>query len=334
MSRSPQLCQSVRRLTFSFESFEVDPTPEQFEVSRGIYIGANQPTAEELNELYATYHRGCERQQQIEESNVDIASLAAAMPHFRTLRSVRVLEHLGSQWQDWFIHDYRGYTGTGPRLFGAITSALYVSGLEIEELHLGSIGSDAPALTGIVHELSSLALLPYPCVFGKLRRLMMILPWMVDAGQVDHRGVLELIQSATLVIEELVLHSDRLGSVLPADFFESLTLPRLRVLSLGSLEFQSPLHLLQFFRKHARTLKEVELRSISVEGSWEPVFIEMRNCSNLESIRLCDLMDNGYEILAGRSYRVVNIRAIEDFIHRRTDDNPFELERLQKSHVL
>jgi hypothetical protein len=44
-------------------------------------------------------------------------------------------------------------------------------------------------------------------------------------------------------------------------------------------------------------------------------------------------MDNGYDILAGRIYRVVNIRAMEDFIQRRSDDNPFELERLQKSFV-
>ena len=63
MSRSPQLCQSVRRLTFSFKSFNVDPTLEQFKDSRGIYIDSNQPTAEELNELYATYCHGCERQQ-------------------------------------------------------------------------------------------------------------------------------------------------------------------------------------------------------------------------------------------------------------------------------
>lgn len=75
-------------------------------------------------------------------------------------------------------------------LFGAITSASYVSGVEIEELHLGPIGSDAPALIGIVYKLSSLALSPYPCVFRKLRRLVIILPWIVDAGQMDQGGVL------------------------------------------------------------------------------------------------------------------------------------------------
>ncbi|KAH6672613.1 hypothetical protein B0J14DRAFT_655484 [Halenospora varia] len=346
MSRSPHLCQSVRRLTFTFESFEVDPTPEQFEYSRGIYKDSDQHTPEELNELYKTYCHGCEHQKHIEESNVDIASLAAAIPQYRTLRSVRVLEDLGSRSEDWFVYDDRGYTGTGPRLFGAITSALYVSGLEIEELHLGSLGSDARALIGIVQELSSLALLPYPRVFGRLRRLVMILPWTVDAGQVDYYGVLELIQSAALALEELVLRSDNLGDALPAEFFESLSLPHLQVLTLELLEIQSPLHLMQFFRKHAHTLKVVELCSINLESgfgsnlesnlesSWELIFVEMRSCLNLESIRLSDLMDSGREILAGRNYRVVNMWAIEDFIQRQTDDNPFELERLQESHEL
>ena len=78
---------------------------------------------------------------------MDIASLAAAMPQYRRLRSVRVLKDLGSHLEHW---GDREYTGTGPRLFRAIASALYVSGLEIEELLLGSLDSDAPALLGIV----------------------------------------------------------------------------------------------------------------------------------------------------------------------------------------
>lgn len=60
LSQTPHLCRSVRRLTFTFESFEIDPTPEQFECSRGIRI--NQHTPEEFNELYEIYCLGCEHQ--------------------------------------------------------------------------------------------------------------------------------------------------------------------------------------------------------------------------------------------------------------------------------
>lgn len=284
MSRRPYLCHSVQRLTFTFQSFEVDPTLEQFVYSRGISMDSNTP--KEPNKLYQTYCHNCEHQKHLEESNVDIASLAAAIPQLRTLRSIRVLEDFGSWLKDWFVHDYHGYTRTGPRLFGAITSALYVSGLEIEELHLGSLDSDDPALIGIVQGLSSLSLLPYGRLFGRLRRLEMILPWMVDAEEVNYYGVTEVIQSSALAVEELSLGFDNLSYAISAEFFDSLILPHLQVLWLKAIEFQGSLHMMQFFRRHARTLKVVELCSINLESdlesdlenSWEPIFIETRNC--------------------------------------------------------
>ncbi|KAH7330030.1 hypothetical protein BKA65DRAFT_565066 [Rhexocercosporidium sp. MPI-PUGE-AT-0058] len=336
MSRTPYLCQSVRRLTFTFESFEVDPTPEKFEDCRGIRLEQYSP--EEFNELYENFCYGCEHQRQIEKSNLDIASLAGAMPQYRRLRSVRILEDLGSQVEH---SGGRGYTGTGPRLFRAITSALYISGLAIEELHLGSLGLDPPALIGIIQELSSLALVPYLRVFGRLRRLVMILPWVVEGGPVNYYGVAELIQSAVSTTE-LVLRSDGLGYGLPADFFKSLS-PHLQILRLDLLQIENPLHLINVFHKHAHNLKVVELYSIDLEspdgedleGSWELVFVEMRSCLNLESIHLSDLMLEGYGILMVEKYRAIGYPAIEDFIQRKTDDNPLEIaSRISKLGII
>ncbi|KAH8799043.1 hypothetical protein F5884DRAFT_869553 [Xylogone sp. PMI_703] len=80
---------------------------------------------------------------------------------FQKLSSVRIVEDLSTLWGDWFPDD-PSYTENGARLFETITTALFVSGLEIDELHLESAGTGSPAFTEIIQNLSSAALVPYP----------------------------------------------------------------------------------------------------------------------------------------------------------------------------
>ncbi|KAH8799384.1 hypothetical protein F5884DRAFT_811725, partial [Xylogone sp. PMI_703] len=211
MSKFPCACKAIRRLTCSFEAFQTKP-----EHSQGAYSRQKTWIQREFDRLSDIYYHGCQHQQ-FEDSNVDTASLASALSCFQKLSSVRIVEDLSTLWGDWFPDD-PSYTENGARLFETITTALFVSGLEIDELHLESASTGSPAFTGIIQNLSSAALMPYPYVFGKLRRLRMLLPWRVDGEQLNFDSISKLIQSAASSLEELVLQSDQYSYPLPRDF--------------------------------------------------------------------------------------------------------------------
>jgi hypothetical protein len=342
MSKSPYVCERVQRLTCYFADLEAGRTPEKFAESRG--IDRKYWTQEEFNDAYEEYCRSCQYQELLEDGNVDIATLAAALPLFRRLRSIQILRDLSDLEEDWSDLDGSStYSQAGQRFFEAITSALSVSELGIEELLLGSFDFDSPSLIGIIQSLAPGRLRLYQQAFGTLKRVQMLLPWIVydeDIGREDQdlncAGISALIRSAPLV-EELRLEFDRYGAKpLPPNFLGSLKLPSLRALALESAVFEDSLCLIKFLSKHAISLKEVDFGTLTLQtGSWETVFIGMRDALTLHSISMVGefRVDEWTEITPewrehGR--QVLNDRAIENFIRRRTNDNPFDLLRLAR----
>ena len=168
-----------------------------------------------------------------------------------------------------------------------------VSGLSIEELSLRSFLVDSPSLIGIIQGLAPTRLRLYQQAFGTVKRLEILLPFIVndeDDGysyDINYAGISALIQSAPL-LEELRLEFDMDSSEpLPSNFLGSLKLLSLRTLTLKSAEFEDPLCLIGFLSKHAISLKEVYFRTLTLQtGSWETVFIGMRDALTLDSISM------------------------------------------------
>ncbi len=88
-----------------------------------------------------------------------------------------------------------------------------------------------------------------------------------------------------------------------------------------------------FRGKHATSLKIIIFRELKLKtGSWEIVFIGMKKLLTLSSVYIRGDFDTGrvMEIKSGlteHGRRVLSNEAIEDFIQRKTDDNPFDLLR-------
>ena len=339
LSRSPYVCQRVQHLTCYFADFEAGRTRTKLAKSRG--INRRSWTREEFNDMYEEYCRARQHQELLEDGNLDIASLAAALPRFRRLRSIKILRDLNDLDEDWsMLESSFTYSKAGRRFFDATACALSVSGLGIEELSLGSFDEDSPSLLGVIQNLAPAKLRLYQQAFGSLKRLALKLPWVVydKSGGPNHdlncAGISALIQSAPL-LEELRLGVDMYGSEpLPADLLESLKLPRLRTLGLHSVLFQDPVCLIDFLSKHAATLKRVELWALNLQAFWESVFIGMRDILTLDSIYIghngCQWIEmepwwteSGPEFLNGRE--------IENFVQRKTDVNPFDLLRLARA---
>jgi hypothetical protein len=173
------------------------------------------------------------------------------------------LESIGID--DWGILDspFR-YSEAGQKSFEAITNSLALSGLGIEELVIGS-NTYGPSLPGVIHALAPSRSDVYQQAFWALKNLKILLP-----HAFNYSGMLALIHSAPL-LEELELKSDTFGGeTLCDDLFRSLMLPNLQSLTLDSLILQSPIGLVEFFRKYASTLRRVDFGKLVLEtGSWE-----------------------------------------------------------------
>jgi hypothetical protein len=212
LSRSPSVCRRVQRLTCYSADFEAGRMPERFAASR--CIDGKDRTQETFNDA----DKDCQCQQPLEDGNVDIASVATALRRFHRLCSIEIvrdLSHLEETW--YYVDSLFTYSQAGQRLLKAITSALFVSELGLEELSLGYFDKHCPSLIGINQNLAPARLGIYQQAFGNLKRLKMLLPWIVhdeDGGytnELNCAGILALIQSAPL-LEELRLRVDMHGS--------------------------------------------------------------------------------------------------------------------------
>lgn len=123
----------------------------------------------------------------------------------------------------------------------------------------------------------------------------------------------------------------------------SLKLPHLQTLGLGWAKFQDPSCLVDFLSNYAITLKRVELGYLELQtGSWETVFIGMRDNLTLHSISLSGQFmksdEEGAELstwmrVLVHDRELFSYRAIEDFVRRSTYVNPFDwLRSARASH--
>lgn len=201
MSKS-SLGKGVQRLDCYFETLETEAalTLENF-------TAWLKYTPLELNAMFEEHRRRRHYQDLLEDGNLDIASLVAALYYFPKLRSVKILQawsfdgrnayedgfnaafpvrqrsvqNLQTWSNPWFYgdsYDLNPFAASpvGERFFGDIMSALYVSQARIEDLTLGSFSYDSPALASIIQGLASKRLKLYHQIFGTLKHLKILLP--------------------------------------------------------------------------------------------------------------------------------------------------------------
>lgn len=332
VSKSPELCKRVECLTCYFEDFDTEAasTPEKFRTFQK--LDRKNCTLQELHKAYEEYCRGRQYQDLLEDSFLDIASLTAALFRFQRLRSVNIRQYFShrSVPSAKLLEPYAyklypfAYSLVGLRFFKAITSALCVSGVSIEDLTLGSNG---PSLIGIIQGLTPTMHSLYGQAFGNVRRLNILLPGFLDTeDELNLSGISALIHSAPL-LEELRLEFDtHSAKTLAPSFLASLKCPRLRTFELSWAVIRDPLCLVQFLVKHAASLKSVDFTTLTIRtGSWQTVFIGMRDSLTLESISMQGefRQDEFPGIYPNRSKH--GGRAIEDFIQRNTIEDPFDL---------
>jgi hypothetical protein len=128
---------------------------------------------------------------------------------------------------------------------------------------------DSPSLIGIIQGLSSARLRLYQQAFGTLKRLEMLLLFIIYnkdySYDLNFAEILALIQLA-LLLKELRIEFDIDNSKpLPLNFLGSLKLLSLQTLTLNLAEFEDPFCLIKFLSKHAISLKEVYFRTLTLQ---------------------------------------------------------------------
>ena len=121
-------------------------------------------------------------------------------------------------------------------------------------------------------------------------------------------------------------------------FLSSLRVPRLEEVDISNGAFKCPKSLSTFFSYHSESLQRVGLADVVLDGgSWEEVFLKMREALRLRSSAIRGNFYSG-DTLCLRSadigqrsshidYPLLPSRAIEDFVERRSDVEPFCLLR-------
>lgn len=342
ISKSSHLCSAVRHVTCYFERCDksLERAAETHDLNQ-----AEGPS----DDVYETHGLSNQQQEFLAGSSVDVASLATAFNCFRKLRTVRILQDLRNTFGDWFLLD-RVFANSraGQALFEALTSTLFVTGLGIERLALGSFHGDSPALIGIIQGLDLAKQGLYQKAFRNLKCLEILLPMVVhheDNGflqtlELNHAGISVFIQSAPLLEELRLVFDISSQHALPSSFVDSLQIPNLHTLRLAAVLFQDPSCLVRFCSRHSATLKMVEFSELCLQtGSWETVYIGLRDILMLESVILPGPLFVGgslieefaeqeradpllWAYLAGDGCRVINNDGIERFIQRRTKNNP------------
>jgi hypothetical protein len=169
----------------------------------------------------------------------------------------------------------------------------------------------------------------YHEAFSQLERLDIKLSWVESHfTQLNYHGLSSLIQAAPL--RELRLVTSSSSPVPPDAFLAVLGASRLRVLELEGVRFNSPSGLLQLLHGLASTLEIVRFHNLGIEhGSWETVLLEMRSAFNLKICKMGMLLWKGNNIELGMCFgdRGIPKNAVNEFVQRKSDINPFDLVR-------
>lgn len=320
LSKSP-LCRLVKRLSCYFEALDSRRASSVDAFRTWLRLDAFR-TLEEVQEMFEAYCRESQYQCLLNRIGLDVA---IPLGQFQSLRAVE-MGVWRSRWYDAMSDDEFDRlcaSSTGHRFFEAFTSSLARAGHHIEDLTLGYFHRDTssssdPSTLSIIQGLDP-AHQVYLQAFGRLRRLKIALPMIGEDGHVhrlNFRGLSTFIQSA-VSLEELWLSFCEMEdtSPVPSQFLRSLEIPHLRALVLNFAMVKASA-LLTFLRRHATTLKSIELSCIDLRrGSWEALCLGMREILTLESSSICgfgmydrimDYRTLAYELVGMGRFRLLN----------------------------
>jgi hypothetical protein len=339
----------LQAMTYSFESFEPQCiTRDEFPTYIEDYSPSSEGdfSTEEMDIFQREYCRRHSEMCLLESSKLDTAHLAAILLGLTNLRSVCISQCFSNlPWVDFEYEDYQNYNhfleqSSGPRVFDNIAAALRTTDLNLSALTLRSYQDDEGKLplTGIIQSLSSTRFTHYQSAFQELKVLSIFIPEDNEDGNLNLDGLLTLINSAPS-LEKLELSSRFCQEKkLPPHFLKGLNIPKLHAIRLQRLSLLKEFDLSGFFSKHSSTLRRVELCDIIFdEGSWEEAISHMRDTLMLDSSNMMGCFCVGdwhnaeiHSAMRSHGRSILPPRAIESFIERRSDANPFELLRTNR----
>jgi hypothetical protein len=160
IAQRPWISQTVQPITYDFERFGVKMTP-------GDVVGIQ--SYESTIETFAQRYTCCHGRELLEENSIEIPSLAAALLHFRRLRSIWLVRDMDRSGHDWPTPHRPVLDCDHSR---QITGALAIAGLEIEELKIGSRDYGPSLLSALGPDPSKQEL--YRQAFRALKRLAIL----------------------------------------------------------------------------------------------------------------------------------------------------------------
>ncbi|KAI3331267.1 hypothetical protein F4824DRAFT_476100 [Ustulina deusta] len=296
---------------------------------------------EDVRQDFEAYQEGFHWQTLLEQSVLDTPVFGRALNRLENLSSISL-----SQIYTHSIHNEPDIgednpsdviqSPAGHMIFEALVDALVQCGRHIEDLTLGYLdedrfpSTDDSGLVGIIQRLNPESYPKYRQAFGKLKRLTIVLPWtMGEYEELNYSGLSALIRSAP-ALECLCLTSECLSlDFLPVDFLLSIRAPNLSTLVLHNAMFQEPTDLLVLLQMHAATLRVLDLSDIILErDSWQTVLFKTRSFLRLQSCTIRDLFvgnDGTGEAICPPEELCQFYQAVEDFVCRKSDENPFQL---------
>jgi hypothetical protein len=91
MATSKHIYKSVQGITYDFQDFGIHITTSEYAELLG--VSEADLTVDDIEEYKTDYTR-CQERDPLEETNIDISRLAAALRHFLSLRSIRLIRDL------------------------------------------------------------------------------------------------------------------------------------------------------------------------------------------------------------------------------------------------
>ncbi|KAK7920717.1 hypothetical protein PG985_008739 [Apiospora marii] len=318
MSESP-LRRHVTNRFWLFEGFDANlaASPALFKswlLLQDSGIPHEADTKSWLKDTWARYRAGHQWEVDLEQSLQDTVILAAALGRFERLRCVQIAKIWDSDAYDEDSRPPRRHARSpvGHRIFTALVTALAASTITLEELVLGFypyglVNDHGPV--GIIQGLSPAYAKLYRRAFRGLKSLQITLPWSWDdrAEAINYAGLATLIGSAN-ELEELHMEADEnIELSRPEFFFQSIHVPKLKVLALANIQYNKAKHLVDFVENHSATLRTLELHAVALnEGSWIPTLDSMRDLLTLDSCSVCELVDDSDSIQGVPDWAVQN----------------------------
>ena len=353
---------NVWHMTFAFQNYSTQAfTNIQFIKHMEDCEEDDWKSPAQIDCLHEMYQREHDFLIQLFEHNLDVALLTSALSRLTNLTSVSMVE-LEDYWlrtlelPDDFPSDQGEYVDvpvesssrrggdckpripTDTRAARTLMAAFCAAGTKLKHLQVASSMDLIVELADCVAELrtfrQTLLANPIDCLTslelksldaftdGELAQLISSLP------------MLDTLTFSSPMDE--VEHS--FPSVLSEEFLSQLQVSRLKAVKFEYVCFPNSSCLVDFLFRHAKALRKLHMLDTVVEtGSWRGIFVQLRQFSHID----CETGLSFYvlnEDLGAEeeiSYRpdehrlpALPPRAIEDYIARRTDINPFD--RLQK----